>query len=77
MTTTVTLADLGVVVDPGAGWHPRADKAEAWDTNGNLVDLTDDQVYAHYRKLEAADQPDQTFEPLAAEDSTTTPVGQV
>jgi hypothetical protein len=73
MATTLTLDELGVDDDPGTSWHPRADKyGDAWDADGRLVDLTDDQVDEHATKPEAAEQPD-SGEVLAAEDSAETP----
>jgi len=73
---SISLAELGIDDDPGTVWHPRADKAEARDDDGYLCDLDDDQVLEHQAKPEAADQPDAGVL-LAAEDSETTPDGEV
>lgn len=62
MADTITLADLGVDDDPGTDWHPRQDKTEARDSDGNLCDLTDAADAEH---------------PAAAEDSIHSPNGKV
>lgn len=67
MRDQVTLAELGVQNDPGTSWHPRWDKAAAWD-GSELVDLTDDEVLEHMVKPEAANQLDAGVL-LEAEDS--------
>lgn len=72
----LTLAELGVTRDPGTDWHPRADKAEARNAEGNLVDLDDDQVLDHQAKPETGEQPDAGVL-LAAEDSQHSPKGVV
>lgn len=77
MATIISLADLGVDEDPGTAWHPRPDKAEAWDADGNLADLDDDTVAAHAAKPEAVDQLDAGVEPMSAEDSVHSPNGEV
>jgi len=77
MPEQLTLADLDIAEDPGTEWHPRGDKyGDAWDDDGRLVDLDDDQVAVHQAKPEAAAQPD-AGRSLAAEDSETTPDGEV
>lgn len=76
MPHLVTLADLAVDEDPGTAWHPRPDKSEARDDDGNLRDLDDDTVAEHAAKPEATEQPD-AGTPLAAEDSTESPDGEV
>lgn len=76
MPEIITLADLGVDEDPGTAWHPRADKAEAWDADGHLVDLDDDAVAEHEAKPEAAEQPD-AGRALSAEDSVLSRDGEV
>jgi hypothetical protein len=70
---SVSLADLGITEDPGTAWHPRPDKAEAWNPDGTLRDLDDDEVAAHRAKPEARGQVDAGVEPLSAEDSAETP----
>lgn len=69
----LTLRDLDIdpADDAGTSWHPRQDKAEAWDADGLLTDLDDDQVTEHAAKPEAADQVDAAA-PRAAEDSADT-----
>lgn len=76
MPDTISLAALGVDEDPGTAWHPRADKTEARDPDGNLVDLDDDQVAEHAAKPESADQLDAGLV-LSAEDSAFSPDGEV
>lgn len=81
MPETITLAELGVDPanggDPGTAWHPRADKyGDAWDDDGRLVDLDDDQVLEHQAKPEAVEQVDAGLL-LEAEDSEHSPDGQV
>jgi hypothetical protein len=71
----LTLAELGIDHDPGTAWHPR--KPEAYDADGNLRDLNDDEVHEHLHKPESQDQPDARRLPLAAEDSTESPEGEV
>lgn len=71
--------------DPGTEWHPRADKTELRDADGNLRDLDDDEVADHFTKPEADEQPDgrqrrlrtARGRVLAAEDSRHTREGQV
>lgn len=76
MTDRLTLDDLppdpdAADGDPGVDWHPRADKTDARDADGNLRDLDDDEVEAHLDKPEAVEQPDGGRDRhLAAEDST-------
>lgn len=77
MTEHTSLEELGVESDPGCAWHPREDKREARDADGNLRDLSDDEVVGHARKPEAAEQVDAGVEPLSAEDSAETPEGVV
>lgn len=77
MTDTISLADIGIDEDPGTAWHPRADKTEARDADGLLLDLDDDQVAEHAAKPEAADQLDAGVEPMSAEDSAESPDGEV
>lgn len=77
MSDTISLADLGVDEDPGTAWHPRADKAEARDAEGNLRDLDDDEVAEHAAKPEAVDQLDAGVDPLSAESSAYSPDGEV
>ena len=77
MSEIISLADLGIDEDPGTAWHPRADKAEARDADGHLLDLDDDQVAEHAAKPEATDQIDAGVEPLSAEDSALSPDGEV
>lgn len=56
--------------DPGTAWHPTAN-------DGLLPDLSDGDVEVHRaEKEERHDQPD-GFEVMAAEDSATTPAGEV
>lgn len=76
MPEVISLADLGVDEDPGTAWHPRADKAEARDADGHLVDLDDATVEAHAAKPEAADQLDAGVL-LSAEDSAHSAHGEV
>jgi hypothetical protein len=76
MSEFITLADLGVDEDPGTAWHPRADKAEARDADGRLLDLDDDAVTEHMAKPEAAEQPD-AGRVLCAEDSILSADGEV
>lgn len=77
MPDIITLADLDVADDPGTAWHPRADKTEARDADGNLTDLDDDQVAEHAAKPEAVDQLDAGVDPMSAEDSTYSADGEV
>lgn len=76
MSEHVSLEELGVTDDPGCDWHPREDKAEARDADGNLHDLSDDEVAEHADKPEVNDQPD-AGRSLAAEDSAQSPEGEV
>jgi hypothetical protein len=78
---TISLADLGIdeADDAGRTWHPRADKREARDDQGNLRDLSDIEVDEHAEKPEADEQPDglrrrrrERRAALAAEDSIET-----
>lgn len=83
----MSLADLGIAdpsEDPGTHWHPRADKTEVRDADGNLRDLDDDQVTEHAEKPEADEQYDgvrrrrrENRLPGAAEDSDHTGPGEV
>lgn len=77
----ISLADVGVdpADDAGRTWHPRPDKTDARDANGNLRDLTDREVEDHCAKPEADEQPDgrrrrarERRPALAAEDSIET-----
>lgn len=70
----VSLTDLGVTRDPGTDWHPRPDKANAYDECGDLPDLNDREVVEHGEKPEAFEQIDGVAcgPPLAAEDSQLT-----
>lgn len=61
---TVHLSELGIDSDPGTEWHPR-DKPGARNDDGDLVDLSDEEVGARADKR--GDGP-----PLAAEDSRKT-----
>jgi hypothetical protein len=70
--------------DPGVEWHPRPDKTEARDAEGNLRDLSDAEVSDHIVKPEAEEQVDSVLHrrmlghaPLAAEDSDQSPDGEV
>jgi hypothetical protein len=72
----MSLEELGVDEDPGTEWHPREDKAEARDSEGNLYDLDDNDVAEHERKPEAAEQID-AGQVLSAEDSAESPEGEV
>lgn len=82
----VPLTDLGIdpADDAGTAWHPRRDKAGAWDADGRLVDLDDDQVAEHAEKPEADEQYDgvrrrrrEQRELGAAEDSDHSEPGEV
>lgn len=80
----VLLADLGITEDPGTNWHPRADKAEVRNADGDLVDLDDAQVSEHFSKPEADEQYDGVRRRLrearelgAAEDSDHSEPGEV
>jgi hypothetical protein len=59
---------------PTEPWHPT--HPDAWDDDGNLRDLTDEEAVLHRYKPEAADAVDSVV-PLAAEDSVETPEGVV
>lgn len=72
----LTFHDLDLTEDPGTDWHPR-DKEGVRDGDGLLVDLTDDDLAQHFTKPEVGDFPDKPGESLAAEDSETTPDGEV
>lgn len=69
---TISLQEAGVSEDPGTHWHP---KPEKWD--GELLpDLSAVEVDEHTTKPEVSQQPD-AGRSLAAEDSETTPDGEV
>lgn len=70
----LSLADLGVDEDPGCAWHPRPDKTEVWDSDGNLRDLNEAVQRMHLAKPEQ--YPD-SGEPLSAEDSVHSGEGEV
>lgn len=57
MTNPITLEELGITEDPGTMWHPR-DKGGIRNPEGELVDLSDDQVSEHLEKPERDDQVD-------------------
>lgn len=86
MTSRLTLADLGIDAadDVGTIWHPRPDKADARDRDGNLRDLASPEVDEHAEKPEADEQPDgirrrrrERRAALAAEDSLGSEPGEV
>lgn len=84
MPRHLSLAELGVVADRGTSWHPRPDKPDARDADGNLRDLDDPAVHAHLIKPEGDDQVDgvrrrqrENRPELAAEDSIETADGEV
>ena len=75
---TISLDELGIdpADDAGTCWHPRADKGSCRDGDGNLLDLTTDQVAEHMSLPEGDEQYDglrrrmrENREPGAAEDS--------
>lgn len=77
----ITLAELGIDEqdDAGRSWHPRPDKTDVRDADGNLRDLNDREVEDHCAKPEADRQPDgrrrrarERRPALAAEDSIET-----
>lgn len=75
MDDVVSLADLGAESDPGTAWHPRENKVEVRDDQGDLCDLTDEQVEEHFwhRDVEYPDN----HRSMAAEDSQLSPKGAV
>ncbi len=86
MSSRLTLADLGIEpeADAGTSWHPRRDKADARDADGNLRNLTAPEVDEHAEKPEADEQPDgirrrrrERRAALAAEDSLGSEPGEV
>lgn len=84
MPRHLSLAELGVVDDPGTSWHPRRDKTDVRDADGNLRDLDDPTVHAHIAKPESAEQVDgarrrqrENRPELAAEDSLESPAQEV
>lgn len=89
MSDTISLDDLPIGPDdhegdPGCDWHPRPDKGEVRDADGNLCDLDDDQVTEHTEKPESDEQYDgvrrrarQDRELGAAEDSDHSEPGEV
>jgi hypothetical protein len=80
----ISLEDLAIdpAEDPGTNWHPT--KAEALNGDGNLRDLSDDEVHEHIEKPESDEQIDgvrrrrrERRAELAAEDSLETPDGEI
>lgn len=57
--------------DPGTSWHPT--KRDAFDDDGNLRDLDDDEILQHAAKLEGLNHPDSALTLLEAEDSRLSP----
>ena len=74
----LSLAELGIdpADDSGCTWHPRADKGSCRDGDGNLLDLSEDEVVEHMGLPEGDEQYDgmrrrmrENRDPGAAEDS--------